>query len=386
MKITAFSSIALLLSFSLLPAEALYETYGEDPRYTECRDSIASASYLLGPIIHASGFNELHAAPQECGLLFPGRDNYNEDEVVIGEFIAPNCGVCAAACSASYHTTLMNQIQDDEPFTFTSVEMNPTDLAAVRDALVMSVNTGQVCTDWNYCSPQVTVVTQSTSLRQEPGLDGAYYYVPEDPAWGNKCLGRYDPMDGEMKPYGYGGYGPDLCLVKSTTGCNAPDPSNQVPAGTCTLKFNTKTNIEDHFPQEVKGGNLYPGQLEEQKVGQRSYIGDTDYNLWDKETGEDGRSTWSEINSKWNMHTNGCTNNRSVRPHLFRNDLDDCDGIDVQAGVFMSGMCDWTPGLGMPLGIDEGASRQGEHPVFTGGINTWLDGMINAYYFYHPDG
>ena len=130
--------------------------------------------------------------------------------------------------------------------------MNPTDLAAFKDALVMSVSTGQVCTDWSYCSPQVAVVTQSTSLREEDG-----HFVPEDPAWGSKCLGRYDAMDGKIKPYGYGGYGPDLCLVKSTTGCNAPDPSKQVPAGTCTLKFNKKTNIEDHFPEEVKGGNLY---------------------------------------------------------------------------------------------------------------------------------
>ena len=63
----------------------------------------------------------------------------------------------------------MNQIQDDEPFTFTSYEMNPTDLTAFKDALVMSVSTGQVCTDWSYCSPQVAVVTQSTSLREEDG-------------------------------------------------------------------------------------------------------------------------------------------------------------------------------------------------------------------------
>ena len=135
------------------------------------------------------------------------------------------------------------------------------------------------------------------------------------------------------------------------------------------------------FPTIIK----QPGQIEEQRAGQRSYIGDTDYNLWDKEIGEDGSSMWSEINSKWNMHTNGCKNRRTVRPHLYRGDLDDCDGIDVQAGVFMSGMCDWTPGLGMPLGIDVGTGRQGEHPVFMEGIEHWLDDMIIAHNYYHQD-
>ena len=179
------------------------------------------------------------------------------------------------------------------PFTYMDEvvrEMTPSALTDFKSAILNSVETCTVCTDWNYCSPEVAVVTQSTSLRKETGANGTFYFVPEDPAFGKKCAGRY-AEDGSMQPYGYQGYGPDLCLVKSTTGCNNPTRDRQVPAGTCTLKFNSNTNVRDHFPTEDSG-----------------VIGWTNQDVWDWVPDPlEGDGVWSKRNTLWS-------------------DVDDCTG------------------------------------------------------------
>merc|ERR1712072_634613 len=232
----------------LLAGGAQASLYGEDVRYTQCRASINNAPYLFGP--PTASAQPISAAPQECSFLFPGRNNYAKgEETVLGSFIAPDCGSCAAACAASYYS--VTEQPTIGPFTYmdevVKEEMTPSALTDFKSAILNSVETCTVCTDWNYCSPKVAVVTESTSLRQEPGPNGTFYYVPEDPFFGSKCAGRVSGTTGETEPYGYQVYGPDLCLVKSTTGCNNPTSDRQVPPGTCTLKFNPKTEVKEHF-------------------------------------------------------------------------------------------------------------------------------------------
>lgn len=343
-------------------------TYGEDVRYTQCRASITDAPYLFGPAT-ASG-NPVNGIPQQCGFLFPGRNNYNKksggNNAVIGEFVAPDCGACAAACAASYLSVTNG---GDGPFTFMDSvvqEMEPSALLNFKEMLVQSVEKCTPCTDWNYCSPEVAVVTTSTSLTQEPGENGTWYYVPDDSYFGDKCAGRY--VDGEMKPYGYVGYGPDLCLVKSTTGCPNPTPGDDVPPGTCTLKTNTAPKVSDHFPVAIPDEESNPG-----------YIGTTNEDLWDYVSDASGNDKWSKGNTKWSG--DDCDNNDLPYPTIYADDLKGCSLIDPDAGVFMSGMCDWTPAMSdKPLDIKAQCrddNERGQIESFKSALDEWVNNSIN---------
>jgi len=318
--------------------------WGEDPRWQQCRLTVAGAPYLFGPPT-ASG-NPVTGNPQQCAYLFPGRNNYNkENEEVIGSFVAPDCGACAAACAASYLSA--NYESTPGPYRLMNEVVDQMSFQALRDfgdMLITSVDQCMPCTDWNYCSPEVAVVTQSTSLFEwEDSWNGFATFVPDDPYFQgrsdncdscNNCVGRFVENfrgngGGEIRPYGYVGFGPDLCLVKSTTGCNNPGRTNQVPAGTCTLKYNPATEVAAHFP---------PEQADDDPHSTPAYIGNTNEDLWDYVDGE-----WSKRNTMWDGSLDGCPNEEVPYPTVNASDLAPCPGIDPEAGVFMSGMCDWTP-------------------------------------------
>jgi len=359
----------------LLAGGAQASLYGEDVRYTQCRASINSAPYLFGP--PTASAQPISAAPQECSFLFPGRNNYVKgEETVLGSFIAPDCGSCAAACAASYYS--VTEQYTIGPFTYMDEVVKELTTSALTDfkaAILNSVETCTVCTDWNYCSPEVAVVTESTSLRQEPGPNGTFYYVPEDPFFGSKCAGRVSGTTGETEPYGYQGYGPDLCLVKSTTGCNNPTSDRQVPPGTCTLKFNPKTEVKEHFPPEQSG-----------------IIGWTNFDMWDWVPDGNGDGVWSKSNSLWNGEDDDCPSDTGLPyPTATAEDLAVCPGIDPSAGVFMSGMCEWTPGIAVARD-DQDVYSQGAKDIkggaacqylqenldeFKTAMNYWLDDSIS---------
>jgi len=324
-----FARPVLVLVWLSLLANAHASLWGDDVRNHQCRAAINDALHLFGPST-ASG-RPIVGIPQKCAFLFPGRNAYNREEKVIGSFIAPDCGVCAAACVASYE----NMDEDKESVGFylqdeVMDKMTPSAVQNFKDLMMKSRSTCTACTDWVYCSPEVSVTT--TGLKQVSGNET--YYIPEDPAFGTKCTGRY--VDGEMQTYGegYRGYGPDLCLVKSTTGCNNPSPDRKVPAGTCTLKAISKTKVLDHFPPKI-------ADMEHENA----YIGSQDYDMWDYEYDKNDNGRWAKTNSKWNGVIDQCPDQTLPYPVFTAEDVKDCPGIDPKNGIFMSGMCNWTPGI-----------------------------------------
>ncbi len=324
------SPLLVLLVLQLLAGRGSCSLFGEDARWQQCRMSIAKSPPLPGP--PTASANPTTGMPQQCGFLFPGRNNYNkQNEDVIGSFVAPDCGACAAACVASYLScTAQPTVGPYRYMDEVAARMAPDALRDYGDLLVTSVRECRPCTDWNYCSPEVAVVTQSASLRQGVNADGAAMFVPEDPYFaGRACVGRFADS-GEAEPYGYTGYGPDLCLVKSTTGCNNPDASKQVPAGTCTLKHNPSTEMAAHFPPEL--------DVDDPSVS-NAYIGNTNEDIWDWHQGD----RWSRWNSMWDGELDGCPGGDVPYPIFNASDMAVCPGIDPEAGAFMSGMCDWTP-------------------------------------------
>ncbi|QDZ25280.1 hypothetical protein HOP50_16g78280 [Chloropicon primus] len=199
-----------LLLLLLLGVEAAY--YEEDPRATQCRQSIIDMKSVPGP-------GTAYAFPSECGIVLPFANLYNGREVLLGEFIASSCGECASACVA-HRSGREFSIGTSDPSQQGSL-----------DAIMAARNGESPCTDWVWCDPWEV---------SYPG-DNCDGVTNETDPFTGKCVGRW--RDGNLEPFA--GYGMDLLLEGSTRGCQLKS-GKTIPAGTCALKSIDSDKWKDH--------------------------------------------------------------------------------------------------------------------------------------------
>ena len=153
----------------------------------------------------------------------------------MGEFRTNDCGTCAAACVASYHT-VSNTLGSARYELLEGVDaMQLADQVALNRTL--RTRECPMCTEWVFCPPYASVNFREHNETSSCRLN-----------W--RVL-----SNGSSSPEPYHGIWEDTCNLPSFEGCET-ELGRVIPAGTCTLKYVNDASFDEHFENPQQDGDI----------------------------------------------------------------------------------------------------------------------------------
>ena len=217
----------------------------------ECQLSIATQESVVGIFQNASDeYDDYveYAFPQQCELLQPFKNIYNDDlSIGVGSFVANSCGECASACVAQ---------RMGDGFTITTADPSQQ---PIFDAIMASG--ARPCTDWVWCDPW-----------RPSDPEGCPYGATEDTnPFTAKCRGRW--RDGELGSWNEEDWdersmGQPTYLDGSVENCRVSNGPS-IPAGTCTLLNIASPKWQDHVKEDPNTRSLMSGMCDWTLGGER---------------------------------------------------------------------------------------------------------------------